>query len=151
MGVDPQHRRRVIADPLRRDLHRHAGRQQRGRVTVSSVVEPDRRQVDPGLSSGEPDMPSERLRDRHRVPEPAGQVVEGVDNIAAHITQVHDDLIAGKGLTFTYDQAVEAGDALLLRWSMLTPAGDIAGRGADIVFRDANGRATTVYMFMGIN
>lgn len=79
-----------------------------------------------------------------------GITVEGVNDIAAHITQVHDDLIADKHLIFTYDQAVEAGDALLLRWSMLTPTGDVAGRGADVVFRDTDGRATTAYMFMGI-
>lgn len=80
-----------------------------------------------------------------------GLTVEGVEDIAAHTSRVHDDLIAGKGLTFAYDHAVENGDALLLRWSILTPGGDVAGRGVDVVFRDAPGRAATVYMFMGIN
>lgn len=77
--------------------------------------------------------------------------VHGVDAIADHIGRVHDDLIAGKGLTFAYDQAVLSGDALPLRWSVLTPAGDRAGRGVDLVFRDEDGRVTTAYMFMGVD
>lgn len=80
-----------------------------------------------------------------------GITIEGAENIAAHVGAVHDDLIAGKGLVFRYDQAVESGDGLLLRWSMLTPAGDVVGRGADLVFRDDEGRARAVYMFMGVN
>lgn len=80
-----------------------------------------------------------------------GAPIEGTDEIAAHIARVHDDLITGKGLSFSYDQSVEAGDALLLRWSMRVPSGDIVGRGADIVFRDPTGRATVAYMFMGVN
>jgi hypothetical protein len=80
-----------------------------------------------------------------------GITVEGVADIAAHITRVHDDMIAGKGLVFAYDQHAEAGDCLLLRWSMLAPSGDVVGRGVDLVFRDAEGRAETVYMFMGVN
>ncbi len=81
----------------------------------------------------------------------AGITLRGIDDIAAHIGQVHDDLIAGKGLTFTYDQHIQAGEALLLRWSMLTPAGETVGRGADVVFRDSGGHIETVYMFMGVN
>lgn len=77
-------------------------------------------------------------------------VIEGVENISEHIGRVHEDLIATKGLTFTYDQQVTADDALLLRWSMLTPGGDVAGRGVDLVFHDDEGRAQTVYMFMGV-
>jgi hypothetical protein len=80
-----------------------------------------------------------------------GITVEGVADIAAHITRVHDDMIAGKGLVFVYDQHAEAGDCLLLRWSLLAPSGDVAGRGVDLVFRDAEGRAETVYMFTGVN
>lgn len=60
-------------------------------------------------------------------------------------------MIAGQGLAFTDDQAVEASGALLLRWSMLTRSGAPAGRGADVVFRHPAGRVTTVYMFMGVN
>lgn len=80
-----------------------------------------------------------------------GITIEGVEAISAHIGRVHDDLIAGKGLTFTYDQHVDSGDSLLLRWSMLTPSGDVVGRGVDIIFRNAEGRVRTVYMFMGVN
>lgn len=75
----------------------------------------------------------------------------GVEEIGAHIDRVHDDLIAGKRLTFTYDQALTAGEALLLRWSMRAPTGDVVGRGVDVVHRDAEGRAETVYMFTGVS
>jgi len=82
---------------------------------------------------------------------PVGATLQGVDEIATHIAQVHEQNIVGRGLRFRYDQHAEAGDALLLRWSMLTPNGGVAGRGADLLFRDADGRVQTVYMFMGIN
>ncbi|MGH3429296.1 MAG: hypothetical protein ACRDQZ_17305 [Mycobacteriales bacterium] len=80
-----------------------------------------------------------------------GVTVEGIEEIAAHITRVHEDNIVGKGLRFTYDQHLQAGDALLLRWSMLAPSGDSIGRGVDVIFRDPEGRVETVYMFMGVN
>jgi hypothetical protein len=80
----------------------------------------------------------------------AGLTVRGVDEIAAHIGRVHDENIVGHGLTFAYDQHVEADDALLLRWSMLAPDGSAVGRGVDVVFRDADGLVETVYMFMGV-
>ncbi len=38
----------------------------------------------------------------------------GVDDINAHISQVHDDPDLDKGLAFTYDQHIESGDCLLL-------------------------------------
>ena len=46
----------------------------------------------------------------------------GLTIVNAQISQVHDDLIADKGLAFTYDQHIESGDCLLLRWSMLAPS-----------------------------
>ena len=77
--------------------------------------------------------------------------LNGTADIAAHIGRVHDDLIVGKGLTFRYDQRLKSGDALLLRWSMTTPGGDVVGRGVDTVFRDVDGKVTRAYMFMGVN
>ena len=82
---------------------------------------------------------------------PIGVSVQGVDEIAAHVTRVHEQNIAERGLRFVYDQHEEAADALLLRWSMLAPDGSAVGRGVDVVFRDADGLIQTVYMFMGIN
>lgn len=82
---------------------------------------------------------------------PLGITVLGVDAIAAHVNRVYEDNILGKGLSFVYDQTAEAGDSLLLRWSMLAPNGAVVGRGVDVVFRDAEGRATTIYMYMGIS
>lgn len=82
---------------------------------------------------------------------PIGVTVQGVDDLDKHITHVHEENIVGRGMKFVYDQNAEAGEALLLRWSMLTPDGGTAGRGVDLVFRDADGRVTTVYMFMGVN
>ena len=80
-----------------------------------------------------------------------GLSLNGTADIAAHIGRVHDDLIVGKGLTFRYDQRLKSGDALLLRWSMTTPGGDVVGRGVDTVFRDVDGKVTRAYMFMGVN
>ena len=77
--------------------------------------------------------------------------VTGTANITAHIEHVHQDRIASQGLTFTYDQHLESGDALLLRWSMTAPNGEVVGRGVDTVFRDAEGKVTRAYMFMGVN
>lgn len=79
-----------------------------------------------------------------------GVTLHGVDYIAAHIDRVHDDLIAGKGLQFSYDQAIESGDALLLRWSMRAPSGEVVARGVDTLFRTSDGRVESGYMFMGV-
>lgn len=77
--------------------------------------------------------------------------VTGTADIAEHINRVHNDRIAGQGLTFSYDQRMESGDAVLLRWSMTAPSGDVIGRGVDTVFRDVDGKVTRAYMFMGVN
>ena len=75
----------------------------------------------------------------------------GTADIAEHIGRVHNDRIAGQGLTFSYDQRMESGDAILLRWSMTAPSGDVVGRGVDTVFRDVDGKVTCAYMFMGVD
>lgn len=80
-----------------------------------------------------------------------GATLRGIEEIDAHTSRVHDDLVAGKGLRFSYDQQVESGDALLLRWSMTAPNGEVVGRGVDTVFRDDAGQITRAYMFMGVN
>lgn len=77
--------------------------------------------------------------------------ITGTADIAEHINRVHNDRIAGQGLIFSYDQRMESGDALLLRWSMTAPSGDVVGRGVDTVFRDVDGKVTRAYMFMGVN
>jgi hypothetical protein len=82
---------------------------------------------------------------------PAGLTLEGTDAIAEHVGRVHEQNIAGRGMRFQYDQHAEAGDALLLRWSMLAPDGSVVGRGVDLVFRGPDGRVQTLYMFMGIS
>lgn len=79
-----------------------------------------------------------------------GTTIEGAENIAAHVTHVYDEQIAKNGVRFTYDQHIEAGDALLLRWSIVAPNDQVVNRGADLLFRDADGLVTTVYMFMGV-
>ena len=80
-----------------------------------------------------------------------GLCLTGTTDIAAHIERGHNDLIANKGLTFSYDQRAESGDALLLRWSMTAPNGDVVGRGVDTVFRNTDGKVVNAYMFMGVN
>ncbi|WP_040167673.1 nuclear transport factor 2 family protein [Microbacterium gorillae] len=79
-----------------------------------------------------------------------GTTLTGVAAITAHIDRVHADLIAGKGLRFSYDQELTSGDALLLRWSMTAPDGSVVGRGADVVRRNPADRITEVNMFMGV-
>jgi len=79
-----------------------------------------------------------------------GSNIQGIDEIAAHITHVHEESIIKKGLHFIYDQHAEAGGALLLRWSILTSSGSTASRGVDMIFRNQDGRVETVYMFVGI-
>lgn len=80
-----------------------------------------------------------------------GIEVIGHDAIASHTGGVHEQLIAGRGLRFTDDQEVEALEGTLLRWSMTAPDGTVVGRGADLVLCDDDGRAQTVYMFMGVD
>lgn len=80
-----------------------------------------------------------------------GTTLRGTDAIEAHIGAVHADLIATKGLMFQYDQELSSGDALLLRWSMTAPTGAVVGRGVDTLFRNADGRVSRAYMFMGVS
>ena len=75
-------------------------------------------------------------------------VVEGVDRIVDHVASLYDAL---KDLDFVYDQQIESGDALLLRWSMSTPAGELVKRGVNIVFRNAQGCVSRVHMFMDVD
>jgi hypothetical protein len=44
---------------------------------------------------------------------PSASPPTGVDDINAHISQVHDDPDRDKGLAFTYDQHIESGDCLV--------------------------------------
>lgn len=106
------------------------------------------------LSWTEPDPDARRARIR-RVWAPDGRltvsspaaVVEGVDSIVDHVARLYDAL---KNLEFVYDQQIESGDALLLRWSMFSPTGELVKRGVNIVFRDVQGRASRVHMFMDV-
>jgi hypothetical protein len=82
---------------------------------------------------------------------PIGATLEGFDQIAAFVGQVNDENIAGKGLRFVYDQRLEAGEALLLRWSMLTPDGEAVGRGVETLFRGGDGKVRTAYVFLGVD
>lgn len=82
---------------------------------------------------------------------PLGVTVSGVPAIADHVAMVHEQNIVGRGMSFVYDSTAEAGDCLLLRWSMIASDGSVAGRGVDAVFRAADGRISTIYMFMGVN
>ncbi len=79
-----------------------------------------------------------------------GATVAGVDKIAEHIDRVHQDVILGKGLTFSYTQQVDAGGATLLSSAVTAPDGTVVAKGADVIFRDDDGRVTAAYMFMGL-
>lgn len=82
---------------------------------------------------------------------PVDATLQGTDQIAGLIGQVYDQNIAANGLRFTYDQRIDAGDAILLRWSMLTPDGTAVDRGIEILFRGQDGKIHTDYLFMGVN
>jgi len=58
---------------------------------------------------------------------------QGVDDVNAHISQVHDDPDRDKGLAFTYDQHIESGDCLLLpgRCSRRAPRAHRAAQAPD--------------------
>lgn len=111
------------------------------------------------LSTWTEPNPEQRRRVIEKVWAPDGKLVissrgitlHGTAEISAHIARVHDDMIANKRLVFSYDQQLDADDALLLRWSMTAPSGDVIGRGVDVVFRSADGQVATAYMFMGVN
>lgn len=111
------------------------------------------------LSTWTEPNPEQRRRVIEKVWAPDGKLVisslgitlHGTAEISAHIARVHDDMIAKKRLVFSYDQQLNADDALLLRWSMTAPSGDVVGRGVDVVFRCADGQVATAYMFMGVN
>jgi hypothetical protein len=82
---------------------------------------------------------------------PVGATLEGRDQIAGFLTKVNAENIVEKGLTFVYDAEQEAGDATMLRWSMLTPASDVVGRGVEVLHRGADGKVETAYVFLGVD
>jgi hypothetical protein len=81
---------------------------------------------------------------------PVGATLEGPDQIAGFLAKVNAENIVAKGLTFVYDSEQEAGDATMLRWSMLTPDGKVVGRGLEVLHRGADGKVETAYVFLGV-
>ena len=71
-----------------------------------------------------------------------GATLVGVEQIIEHIDRVHEDVIVGKGVAFSYTQQVNAGDATLLSSAVTAPDGTVMGKGADVIFRDGDGRVT---------
>ena len=82
---------------------------------------------------------------------PVNATLEGTDQIAGLIGQVYDENIEANGLRFTYDQRVDAGDATVLRWSMLTPDGTAVDRGVEVLFCGEDGKIHTDYLFMSVS
>lgn len=82
---------------------------------------------------------------------PVNATLEGTEQIAGLIGQVYEANIAANGLQFTYDQRIDAGDAILLRWSMLTPDGAAVDRGVEVLFRGEDGKIHTDYLFMSVS
>jgi hypothetical protein len=124
-------------------------------MAAETLTEFDRRYLETWT---EPDAQRRRANierlwaaDGHMTISSLGATVQGVDEIAAHIARVHEQNIVERGLRFTYDQHVEAGEALLLRSSVRAPDGSVVGRGVDVLFRGADGLVHTAYMFMGID
>ena len=81
---------------------------------------------------------------------PVGATLAGFDQIEGFLAKVNAENIVGKGLRFVYDQRLEADDALMLRWSMLTADGETVGRGLEVLFRADDGKVRKAYVFMGV-
>jgi hypothetical protein len=82
---------------------------------------------------------------------PVGAELQGFDQIEAFVAKVNAENIVEKGLEFVYDQRQQADDALMLRWSMLTPAGETVGRGVEVLHRGEDGKVRTAYVFLGVD
>jgi hypothetical protein len=82
---------------------------------------------------------------------PLGVTVEGHEQIEGFLAKVNGENIVEKGLTFRYDQRLEADDSLMLRWSIATPAGEVVGRGLEVLFRGEDGKVETAYVFLGVD
>jgi hypothetical protein len=89
--------------------------------------------------------------DGRMVVSPVGAELRGFDQIEGFVAKVNAENIVEKGIEFVYDQRQEADDALMLRWSMLTANGETVGRGVEVLFRDADAKVETAYVFLGVD
>ena len=83
--------------------------------------------------------------------EPGDGSVEyhGLADITANITRVNVRLVQGKGLITESTGFVVNHAAVRVSWRMTTPDGKIAVAGMDMLLRDAAGKISQDYIFIG--
>jgi hypothetical protein len=83
--------------------------------------------------------------------EPGDGPVEhhGVADITANITRVNVRLVQGKGLITESTGFAVNHDVLRVSWRMITPDGKVAMTGMNLLSRDASGKISQDYIFIG--
>lgn len=73
----------------------------------------------------------------------------GLADIAANVTRVNVRLVQGKGLITESTGFAVNHDALKVSWRMTTPDGQVAMTGMNLLLRDATGKISQDYIFIG--
>ncbi|WP_437770450.1 hypothetical protein [Arthrobacter sp. KNU40] len=83
--------------------------------------------------------------------EPGDGPVEyhGTADIEANITRVNQRLVQDKGLITESTGFVANHDALRVSWRMITPNGNVAMTGMNMLLRNATGKISHDYIFIG--
>ena len=83
--------------------------------------------------------------------EPGDGPVEhhGLTDITAKIGRVNARLVQGKGLITKSTSFAANHSALKVSWQMMTPDGHVAMTGMNLLLRDAAGRISQDYIFIG--
>jgi hypothetical protein len=73
----------------------------------------------------------------------------GLADIAANVTRVNVRLVQGKGLITESTGFAVNHNALKVFWRMTTPDGQVAMTGMNVLLRDATGKISQDYIFIG--
>lgn len=78
----------------------------------------------------------------------ANGVFAGIDAVAGHVEQVHEEFISARGYRFSCGGAVGHHDAILFRWEMREAAdGELADAGMNLFVLSAAGLIASDYQF----
>jgi|HubBroStandDraft_1064217.scaffolds.fasta_scaffold314633_2 hypothetical protein len=78
----------------------------------------------------------------------ANGVFAGIDAVARHVAQVHEEFIAARGYRFACGGAVGHHDSILFRWEMREAAsGELADAGMNLFILSAAGLIAGDYQF----
>jgi hypothetical protein len=76
-------------------------------------------------------------------------VFAGIDAVAGHVAEVHEDFIAARGYRFSCGGAVGHHDCVLFRWEMRQAAsGELADAGMNLFLLSAAGLIVGDYQFV---